>query len=95
MIGVHDSEQLVREVLAAGAHGFILKSDAGHALVAALDALSEHKPFFTPRVSALVLEGYLNPQQWQAETGVDYSPAQVGNPRYSPILRPTLATSWA
>ena len=70
ILTMHDSEQLVREVLAAGARGFILKSDAPHALVAALEALSEHKPFFTSKVSALVLEGYLNPQQPQAEGGV-------------------------
>ena len=53
ILTMHDSEQLVREVLTAGARGFILKSDAGHALVSALDALSEHKPFFTSKVSAL------------------------------------------
>ena len=69
ILTMHDSEQLVREVLAAGARGYILKTDAGHALVSALDALSEHKPYFTSRVSALVLEGYLNPQRPLAGEG--------------------------
>lgn len=69
ILTMHDSEQLVREVLAAGARGFILKSDAGNALVSALEALSGRRPFFTSRVSALVLEGYLNPQQPLSDKG--------------------------
>lgn len=62
ILTMHDSEKLVHEMLSAGAHGYILKTDAGEFLVAALQALSEHKPYFTPRVSAVVLQGYLNPE---------------------------------
>lgn len=59
VLTVHESEQMAREVLAAGARGYILKSDASRDLAAAVEALSEHKPFFTSRVSQFVLEGYL------------------------------------
>ena len=62
ILTMHDSEKLVPELLAAGAHGYILKTDAGDFLVAALQALSEHKPYFTPKVSEVVLRGYLNPE---------------------------------
>jgi DNA-binding NarL/FixJ family response regulator len=55
----HDSEELAHEVLAAGARGYVLKSDAGRNLVAALDAVSQHKPFLTSTVSEMVLDGYL------------------------------------
>jgi DNA-binding NarL/FixJ family response regulator len=48
---MHDAEQLVREVLAAGARGYVLKSDAARHLVAAVDALAQHKPFVTSRVA--------------------------------------------
>ena len=41
VLTLHDSEDLVREVLAAGARGFVLKSDAGRALVDALKALAD------------------------------------------------------
>ena len=61
VLTMHDSEELVREVLAAGARGYVLKSDAGRALVDALKALADQKPYFTSKISALVLEGYLNP----------------------------------
>ncbi len=62
ILTMHDSEKLVPELLAAGARGYILKTDAGEFLVAAVEALAQHKPYFTPKVSAIVLQGYLNPE---------------------------------
>ena len=59
ILTAHESEQLVREVLAAGARGYVLKSDAGRILVRAVEALLEGQTFFTSRVARLVLEGYL------------------------------------
>ena len=41
----HDSDQIVREAQKAGASGYLLKSQA-HWLAAAVDAISQHKPFF-------------------------------------------------
>jgi DNA-binding NarL/FixJ family response regulator len=61
ILTMHDSEQVVREVLAVGAQGFMLKSDAGRDLVAAVEALQHHRTFFTPKVTQMVLEGYLHP----------------------------------
>jgi DNA-binding NarL/FixJ family response regulator len=66
ILTMHDSEKLVREILAAGARGYLLKTDAGEFLIAAVQALSEHKPYFTSRVSAVVLQGYLNPETQQS-----------------------------
>jgi DNA-binding NarL/FixJ family response regulator len=62
ILTIHDSEQVVREVLAAGARGFLLKSDAGRDLVAAVEALQNKRTFFTPRVAQMMLDGYLRPQ---------------------------------
>src|SRR5262245_39603616 len=59
ILTMYDSHQVIREVLAAGARGYILKSDAGRELVSAVESLSQHKPFFTPRVAEMVLDGYL------------------------------------
>jgi DNA-binding NarL/FixJ family response regulator len=59
ILTLHDSDQIVRDVLDAGARGFLLKSDSGCELVAAVDALRRDKTYFTSRVAALVLEGYL------------------------------------
>ena len=62
ILTVHDSEQTVREVLAVGARGFMLKSDAGRELVAAVEALQNRRTFFTSRVAQMMLDGYLRPQ---------------------------------
>lgn len=67
ILTMHDSESLVHEVLAAGARGFVLKSDAGKSLVAAVEALARHEAFFTPKVSGVVLDGFLHPEHAAAE----------------------------
>jgi DNA-binding NarL/FixJ family response regulator len=59
ILTMHDSDQVVREGLRAGARGFLLKSDAGRDLVAAVEALQLQRTFFTTRVSQMVLEGFL------------------------------------
>ncbi len=60
ILTMHDSDNVVREVLRAGARGFLLKSDAGRDLVSAVEALQLQRTFFTTRVSQMVLEGFLN-----------------------------------
>lgn len=60
ILTMHDSDQVVREVLRAGARGFLLKSDAGRDLVAAVEALQLQRTFFTTRVSQMVLNGFLD-----------------------------------
>jgi len=60
ILTMHESEQVIREVLAAGARGYVLKSDAGRDLVNAVEALSRHKTFFTSSVAEMVVKGYLS-----------------------------------
>jgi len=55
IFSMHDSEGVVREVFAAGARGYVLKSDASRYLVDAIRSLSRHKPFFTERISEAIL----------------------------------------
>jgi DNA-binding NarL/FixJ family response regulator len=56
---MHETQQLINEVLAAGARGYVLKSEAGRYLVSAIEALTQHKPFFTGQVSETLLNVYL------------------------------------
>lgn len=56
---MHEDEQLMRDVLAAGAKGYLLKTDASRYIVAAIDALSHHKPFFTSHLSEAMLDAFL------------------------------------
>jgi DNA-binding NarL/FixJ family response regulator len=57
----HDSDQVIREVLDAGARGFLLKSDAARDLISAVQALRRDNTYFTSKVAEMVLEGYLKP----------------------------------
>jgi DNA-binding NarL/FixJ family response regulator len=54
-----DLEQLVREALHIGVRGVVLKTDASGDLVSAVEALQHGRPFFTPRVAELIVQGYL------------------------------------
>jgi DNA-binding NarL/FixJ family response regulator len=56
---MHESEELIREVLGAGARGYLLKSDAVRQLIPAVESLSQKKPHFAGRVSEVVLDGFL------------------------------------
>jgi DNA-binding NarL/FixJ family response regulator len=60
---MHESEELVRNVLAAGARGYLLKSDAARQLVPAVEALAQRKPFFAGRISEVLLEGFLDAER--------------------------------
>jgi DNA-binding NarL/FixJ family response regulator len=62
MFTMHDSDALLGEVLQAGARAFLLKTDAQHYLVAAVESLAGHKPFFTGRLSEKLLDTFLSAQ---------------------------------
>ena len=68
VLTMYDSDPLIQQVLQAGARGYLLKSDAGRDLVSAIDALRRNKTFFTPKVSQMVLEGYLDKSPKEKET---------------------------
>lgn len=70
ILTMYESEQLAAEALRAGARGFVLKSDAGTMLIAAIEQVSLHHLFLTPRISPMVLEGFLQPDRGAgAESG--------------------------
>jgi DNA-binding NarL/FixJ family response regulator len=59
ILSAKDSETLVHEALAAGARGFVLKSEAGEQLLGAVRSVSEGRPFFSARVADFVVQGYV------------------------------------
>jgi len=68
VLTMHDSEKLVRQVLEAGARGYILKSDSTQKLIPAIEALRVHKPYLTSSVNEVVLRGYLGQKPLKGET---------------------------
>lgn len=59
VFSMYESEQFVRDLLAAGARGYVLKSDVTTQLLTAVETVARHKPFFTSEVAERVLEGFL------------------------------------
>ncbi len=59
VLTMHESDQMVHQVLDAGALGYVLKSDLAANLVKAVEDASAGRLFLTPRVSDIVLKGFL------------------------------------
>jgi DNA-binding NarL/FixJ family response regulator len=58
ILSVHYSDQLIREILEAGVRGYIVKSDSDRDLIIAVETLANHKPFFTPRATEVMLTNF-------------------------------------
>lgn len=69
VLTMHQSDQLIQEVLDSGARGYIFKADAGLDLIMAVNALASNKTFFTPKVAQTVLDGYLGRESKASEDG--------------------------
>ena len=59
----NESEKVARQALLAGARGYVVKTDAARDLIAAVESVSAHRPYFTSSVSDLVLAGFLNQER--------------------------------
>ncbi len=57
---MHESEDVIRGALQAGARGYLLKSDADGQLASAVEALANQRPYFSWRVSEALLEAFLD-----------------------------------
>jgi DNA-binding NarL/FixJ family response regulator len=84
VLTMHESDQMVKRALDAGALGYILKSDLTECLARAVKAVSEGKRFLTPKVSEIVLDGFLKTKS-QRQQG-EQAGARI-TPRESEIIR--------
>jgi len=83
VLTMHHSEEVARDVLQAGARGYVLKSDADQSLIAAVESLRQHKPFLTAAVTEFVLDDYLR----RADTDEDAVPHGAVTPRERQIIQ--------
>jgi DNA-binding NarL/FixJ family response regulator len=58
MVSVHQTDRLIQEIVDSGVRGYVLKSDSERDLVLAVENLANHKSFFAPRVTELILGGF-------------------------------------
>jgi DNA-binding NarL/FixJ family response regulator len=59
VLTMHHSEELARDVLKAGARGYVLKADADENLITAVDNLRRHKPYLTGTVTEFMLDDFV------------------------------------
>ncbi len=83
VLTMHHSEELARQVFKAGAKGYVLKSDADHSLVAAIESVRRHKPWVTNAVAEFVLDGQLRSENIE---GADI-PRVTTTPREREIIQ--------
>jgi DNA-binding NarL/FixJ family response regulator len=85
ILTMHESEELVRNVLDVGARGYVLKNDITDSLAMAVRALARHQLYMTSKVSDVVLRGYLR----VPSTGSDLPdiPSQSITPREREIVQ--------
>ena len=84
ILTMHESDQMVRHALEAGVHGYLLKSDLTESLTKAVEAIVGGKRFLTPKVSEIVLEGFLNTRS--KEEGAEGADV-LATPREIQIIR--------
>ena len=70
----HDDEAVITQLLQAGARGFLFKSDANGELIAAIEALASHKPFFTTKVSEALLRSFTVPTEHGGRAHISRAP---------------------
>ncbi|MBH0114049.1 response regulator transcription factor [Novosphingobium sp. YJ-S2-02] len=56
---MHDREDVLAELLSAGARGYLLKSDASKHLISAVEALAMRRPYFSGNVSQTLLDRFI------------------------------------
>jgi len=84
ILTMHESEHLIREVLAADARGYLLKTDAGALVVSAVEALAVHRPFLTPHATG-VLAG--NPGGKNGTAACDSADPSPLTPRETEVVQ--------
>src|SRR5215471_6825814 len=85
ILTMHESDPLIRDVLDAGARGYVLKTDASRDLVTAVSAVRSNKTFFTAKVAQMVLDGYLD-RKSIVEKGAENSSTRL-TPRQREIVQ--------
>lgn len=67
ILTMHFSEELARDVLRAGALGYVLKSDADSELLAAIDHVRHNQPFFTSALAISMAHVFVHgPEEFHA-----------------------------
>jgi two-component system response regulator NreC len=71
ILTMHENEEYIRQVLASGAMGYILKDAAAHELLDAIHAVWRGEAVLSPAITRLVIENYLRWGDLQKESSTN------------------------
>ena len=71
VLTMHDNEEYVFQILRSGAGGYILKNSSKDELAAAIRAVAKGEKFFSPRVSEIMVQGYLRKAEHREVASLD------------------------
>ncbi len=80
VLTIHESREYVRQILRCGARGYLLKDAAPQELRRAIEIVAKGEPFFSPSVSQVLLDEFL-----QAPRGTEGDSANL-SPREREVL---------
>lgn len=76
VLTMHQSDEMVRQALEAGARGFVLKSDLADSLLTAVKSLAGGGFYFAPQISEIVRNGFLKAGSDSLHTPLRPSPSR-------------------
>jgi DNA-binding NarL/FixJ family response regulator len=59
VLTAHEPDDLIRDLLTAGAGACLVKADAPEQITAAVEALAEHRPYLTPSVANVLIDVFI------------------------------------
>jgi DNA-binding NarL/FixJ family response regulator len=71
ILSMHENEEYIRQVLACGAMGYILKDAAARDLLEAIRSVQRGDPVLSPAITRLVIEDYLHWSDLQSKDSSD------------------------
>jgi DNA-binding NarL/FixJ family response regulator len=80
VLTMHFSEELARECLSFGALAYVLKTDSDNELLAAVDHVRHHQPYFTSQLAMTMTETFVRGSAGPAESlipGTTLTPREV------------------
>lgn len=60
-LSMNNDYDYIQEMLKVGAAGYILKNTGGADLISAIETIASGKPYFSPEVTDIVMNNYMNP----------------------------------
>ncbi|MFO7880166.1 MAG: response regulator [Bacteroidales bacterium] len=86
-LSMNNDYDYIHEMLKVGANGYILKNTSGEDLVKAIETVAEDKPYFSPEVTDIVMNNYMQPESTRKKTSKNKELADLLTKREIEVLQ--------